>query len=390
MAVAFVDGIEAELRHPKVSRGKASAVSSPKTTIWPLEPHTVGKHRVLKGYLDAWFPIMTKLNKRVLFIDGFAGPGEYHGGEPGSPLVAIATLRNHRALPSITAEVRFFFVESDPARKSHLESVLARDPASVPAVSKVQVIEGTFDGRMTELLDFLDDEKKRLAPAFVMVDRFGISDTPMAVIQRLLSNPCCEVYVSFMYEAINRFKRTSEFEPHLDALFGCESWRDGLHLVEPEARKDFFYGLYANQLRKAGAKHVVHFDLYEGNRLVYAIFFGTQNHIGCDRMKAAIWKVSPWGEFNFRGSNVGQARLGIESPDYRPLVAALKAEFRDSGFVSIVSIERFVMSEQTDFHCGQLRSGALVPMERAGEIEVDPGSRKKARTYPGGTSIRFL
>lgn len=365
-------------------------MSPPNTTTWPLEPHTIGKHRVLKGYLDAWFPIMTKLNKRVLFIDGFAGPGEYTGGERGSPLIAIGTLRDHTALPSITAEVRFIFVESVPARKTHLEGVLAREAKSLPAVSNVQVIEGTFDGKMTELLDYLDGEKKRLAPAFVMVDPFGISDTPMAVIERLLSNPRCEVYVSFMYEAINRFKKTPEFEPHLDGLFGCERWRDGLDLVDPEDRKTFFYGLYADQLRKAGARHVVHFDLFQGERLIYAIFFGTQNPTGCDRMKTAIWKVSPWGEFNFRGSNAGQARFGIEVPDFQPLKAALAGKFRGSGFVTIESVIRFVSSEETDFHSGQLKGGALVPMERDGAIEVDPASRKRARSYPGGTRLRFV
>jgi hypothetical protein len=164
-----------------------------------------------------------------------------------------------------------------------------------------------------------------------------------------------------------------------------------VHLVDTDERRDFFYGLYADQLRKSGAKHVVHFDLYEGNRLVYGIFFGTKNHVGCDRMKAAIWKVSPWGEFNFRGSNVGQARLGIETPDFGPLVAALKTEFAGKGFVSIEGIEKFVSSERTDFHKGQLRGGALIPLERAGEIEIDPGTpRKRSRSYPDGTRIRFI
>ena len=46
----------------------------PKKTLWPLEPHTRGKHLVLKSYLDAWLPIMGTRNARILVIDGFAGP----------------------------------------------------------------------------------------------------------------------------------------------------------------------------------------------------------------------------------------------------------------------------------------------------------------------------
>ena len=45
-------------------------------------------------------------------MDGFAGPGEYVGGEEGSPLVAIRALCEHGA--KIGGEVIFYFVESRP------------------------------------------------------------------------------------------------------------------------------------------------------------------------------------------------------------------------------------------------------------------------------------
>ena len=31
-----------------------------------------------------------------------------------------------------------------------------------------------------------------------------------------------------------------------------------------ERTREFFYGLYKRQLKEAGSKHVLHFDLYEG------------------------------------------------------------------------------------------------------------------------------
>jgi hypothetical protein len=52
----------------------------PKTVTWTLDEHTLGKHLVLRAYLDAWLPIMSRRNGRILFIDGFAGP-EYAKGE---------------------------------------------------------------------------------------------------------------------------------------------------------------------------------------------------------------------------------------------------------------------------------------------------------------------
>ena len=57
--------------------------------LWPMQPHTEAKHTILKRYLEAWFPIQTRFNDKVMIIDGFAGPGEYESGELGSPLIAI-------------------------------------------------------------------------------------------------------------------------------------------------------------------------------------------------------------------------------------------------------------------------------------------------------------
>ena len=37
---------------------------------------------VLKNHMNAWLPIMSSWNGRVLLIDAFAGSGEYSGGEP--------------------------------------------------------------------------------------------------------------------------------------------------------------------------------------------------------------------------------------------------------------------------------------------------------------------
>ncbi|NKV10957.1 three-Cys-motif partner protein TcmP [Rhodococcus hoagii] len=91
-----------------------------KQTVWSIEPHTVAKHELLKRYLDAWFPILSSWNERVLFIDGFAGPGHYESGEPGSPRVAVeSALRRQSMLAN--SRVMFLFNESDSDRFAILD-----------------------------------------------------------------------------------------------------------------------------------------------------------------------------------------------------------------------------------------------------------------------------
>ena len=283
----------------------------------------------------------------------------------------------------------FVFIEKAPDRKEHLEKLVEELRPSLPRNCTVEVECGLFDDTMTKALDVLDGQKRGLAPAFVMVDPFGVSGTPMRVLKRLLSNPKCEVYVSFMFESISRFRDTPEFAPHLDELFGCSHWRRGIPLTDPTERKNFFYGLYEEQLREAGAEQIVRFELYEGSRLIYAIFFGTHSTKGADRMKEAIWKVVPFGDFAFRGTRSDQLGLDLVQNNFGPLQAALRKRFAAQGWVQVEEMEDFVASDQTDYYSGQLRRGALTPMETSGELEVEPGSRRKRRTYPDGTRIRF-
>ena len=362
----------------------------PKTTLWPLEPHTLGKHFVLRNYLNAWFPILGQTNKRILIVDGFAGPGRYEGGEDGSPMIALKALADHRAKSLITSEVAFKFIEEDQDRADYLENLISSTSLCLPTNCSVNVIPGVFDETMTQVLDQLDAQAKKLAPCFVMVDPFGVSGTPMSVIRRILRNPKSEVYISYMYEAINRFKAAPEFEKHLDSLFGTSTWRNGINISDQAARKQFFYDLYESQLRQAGAKNVVHFELYENQRLIYAIFFGTQSPKGCDCMKRAIWKVAPFGDFRFLSASIGQLPLGTDFADFSQLQDALQRCFAGRGWVRIEEVMDFVASDQTDFHTGHLKKKVLIPMEDAGLIVVDNQTRTRKHVYPNGTKLRFL
>lgn len=160
----------------------------PKMTLWEREPHTAGKHLVLESYLKAWFPIMARRNPRILFIDGFAGPGEYLGGEEGSPTIAMRAWADHVARPRIESEVIFVFIEERADRVRHLEGLVARWDPKLPETAKVHVWPGTFESLMTEALDQLDEQHARMAPALVMMDPFGVKGIPIDVIKRILGN----------------------------------------------------------------------------------------------------------------------------------------------------------------------------------------------------------
>src|SRR6266511_1485372 len=93
-------------------------------TRWSIPEHTRAKHIILRRYLDAWFPIMATQSQRLVYIDGFAGPGRYADGDDGSPIIA---LKAALAQPRLQAtELVFLFIELDPVRKANLDEEVTR------------------------------------------------------------------------------------------------------------------------------------------------------------------------------------------------------------------------------------------------------------------------
>jgi three-Cys-motif partner protein len=89
-------------------------MTKPSETLWEMEPHTKAKHEILRRYLSAWFPILGSKIPRIVYIDGFCGPGRYLGGEEGSPIIALKEALKQPVLAS--SEVNFLFIDDSSAR----------------------------------------------------------------------------------------------------------------------------------------------------------------------------------------------------------------------------------------------------------------------------------
>ena len=343
---------------------------------------------VLRAYMDAWLPIILSKFEKAMFVDAFAGPGEYENGELGSPVIALNALVQHSSQSMMTGQMDYVFIEERTDRFAHLQEVIQRQRRRnfVPSICRISMFNDTFAHVLPNLIASMKSEH---IPTFVMIDPFGISGVGMEFIRALMEHPSTEVYVSFMYESMNRFMGQPNFEPHLDDLFGCADWQQGIDMPEGKARKVFFYELYKKQLKLSGARHALNFELYEGDKLKYALFFATQRNEGCDKMKQAMWKVAPLGGYSFRSDTLGQLSFESGVVDFDELDQALIGEFGMNQSIKIESIEEFMCSDRILFHSGQLKS-RLADMERASALIVDQSPRKKRGAFPPGTILRFV
>lgn len=302
------------------SDAREEAVAADKLpAVWPLDPHTRAKHVILHKYLHAWLPIIAHHNSRVLFFDGFAGPGIYAGGEEGSPVIAMRALIEHAHLAKITAEVHFVFFEADPKRAAKLAEVVEPYRAKLPPNASCSVHHGSCSELLRELLDSLDANKRQLAPSLVFIDPFGVSDVPMTLVRRILATRSCEVMINFMISYAHRFIATKEFEPHLDAIFGTPTWRQGQAMAGPQ-RMAFLRQLYLSELSRAdvsgSARYVRAFTMFDKvNKPIYDLVFATNHAVGIDRMKDAMWKVDAAGGERFSDATDPEQSTLLSAPD---------------------------------------------------------------------------
>lgn len=305
---------------------------------WVLEEHTRAKHDILAYYLDAWFPILSSGYGRVLFIDGFAGRGRYTGGEPGSPVIALDHLLKHSAWRRMrNREFVFLFVEKDADNAASLEQVIEEYKADYVAEAedgkwpknvKPSVAHGSFEDVAGEICDYLQEQKSSLAPTFAFIDPFGWTDFPMELIARLLNHRSCEVFVNFMVGNVNRFLEHPHQVSNMNALFGLDV--EGILAdYDGSNRVEYLRNVYAQQLQDvAGFPYVRWFAMknHTGN-IVYYLLHGTREEVGVERMKDAMWKTAPDGNYTFSDRLAGLDVLFSPDPDLTPLRQGLLAEF---------------------------------------------------------------
>lgn len=180
--------------------------------------------------------------KKVMFLDGYAGPGEYEDGAPGSPLLLLQQAAHLSEIRS----VKGIFVEENRAHAARLRQVLAgaaqlqQDLSPEAASLEYEVRQGDVGKLLPELL------KPSLASAlFVFLDPFGSAiarDQMISILHRhgLRSRwPPTELLLHFSVTSVARYggKLRGEAVPddpdeapmklsRVDSFLGGDWWQE--------------------------------------------------------------------------------------------------------------------------------------------------------------------
>ncbi len=292
-------------------------MATPTTVTWARDPHTAAKHRLLRRYLQAWFPIMAKQfrEKGFTYADGFAGPGEYTNSQESSPLVALEqALRSE--VTQYNTPCRVVLLEADPRRANRLAQVVS---ARFPVIGMQPTLRLILKNGScaTDLISELTACGAWTGPVFANLDGWGV-DTPFDVVARIAKQPSSEVLVTFKDSWFTRFATIDDVEAG-DRVFGDKAWRVVTDLPTSD-KKAFLVSQYRSRLASVGLTHTLTFEMLdEGGHSLFLVF-GTASKHGVEKMKDALWSVDPVGGGRFRDpSDPDQLSFDIDHPDFHPL-----------------------------------------------------------------------
>ncbi len=355
------------------------------SVLWPLEPATAAKHQLYKRYLDAWWPILLQpsprdghLRGRVTYLDAFAGPGKYEGGEEGSPVFALGRLLGHAAVDRMYLSrdrVRLLFMESNRGRYGYLCSELERNFGDLEALPAKALTCDQEAGLAAER--FLEETGAWGHPILGVFDSWGNVNVPWTLIRRLGHNPSSEVIVTF---GPNWFSRREGLEQErLDSIFGGrQHWQPADRELPPDEKWRVWLATYRDALRRAGFKYQLQFQIVPRTGQPLYLVYGTGHEKGVEVMKDAMWLVDGTDGMGFRdprtrgAAPAGQMPLfgGSENPELLELVTqrltSSSATLEELGHWLLVDTARWLPKHARE---------AVSILVGDGQISVSPSGR---------------
>lgn len=296
---------------------------------WQIEPHTLAKHALYREYLGKWIPIMVQgaWKGDMTYAEGFAGPGVYKDGSPGSPVIALRALLDRQQLRGRFPAARFLFVDLDPRCTKLLEQTLQAAANAVPLDQLAQhnihvaVRTGPCEPNLVELLT---EQGAWGRPMLVVLDTWG-GAVPADLVKRVAANPSSEVVITIQPQYFSRFAGAEQVV-HGDRVFGHTAWREVAGLPADQKAR-WVLQRYRETLTDAGFTHVLDFELIDSRGQALYLVFGTSHDQGLRKMKEAMWDVDDVAGVGYRDPrDPDQQTLAIE---LEPQTAPLRRLLRD-------------------------------------------------------------
>jgi three-Cys-motif partner protein len=350
------------------------------------------KAAIVAKYFWAWAKVIISVAKksrdrRIAYIDLFAGPGRYTDGTTSTPV---------RILESAVADVdmRDMLVTIFNDRNSDHSRTLEEAIASIDGIASLRYKPEVYNYEVGEEI-VKQFEQMSLVPTLFFVDPWGYKGLSLRLINSVLKDWGCDCIFFFNYNRINMGIPNDAVDEHIDCLFGKEradKLRASLNGLKPCERETAIVEELAESLQELGGKYVLPFCFLndEGTRTSHYLIFVSKHVRGYEIMKEVMAKQSSKADQQVPSFSYCQAdrkyRLLFELT--RPL-----DDLEEMLLVEFAGRRMTVRALFDSHHVGRpylLKNykAVLLKLESEGKIATSP-SKRKANTMADHVQVSF-
>ncbi len=267
------------------------------------------KSTIVAKYFDAWSTVMIstqgryKRNKKIAYIDLFAGRGRYADGTISTPLLVLK-----RAIQddSLRRSLVTIFNDKDENNTKSLKRAIGELPG-IETLKYQPIIKTQEVG--DEIVRMF--EQMQLIPTLFFVDPWGYKGLSLRLVDSVLKDWGCDCIFFFNYNRINMGLNNDAVREHMNALFGEERadiLRPKLECLSPQDRELTIVEELCNAIRALGPRFVLPFTFkdYGGSRTSHHLIFVSKHMKGYEIMKEIMANES------------SASQQGVASFEYNP------------------------------------------------------------------------
>ncbi len=366
------------------------------------------KTAIVSKYFIEWARVITgflkkKRDRRIAYIDLFAGPGRYR--EDGVKSTPLYILEMATREPILRDNLVTIFNDKDPQNTSSLLAEIEAIPGIGSLKYKPDVRTNEVGQEIVEMF-----ERMNLVPTLFFVDPWGYKGLSLRLINSVLKNWACECIFFFNYNRISMGLPNDAVDAHMNALFGedrADKLRAKIKGQMSYLREMNIVEEICEALVEMGGKYVLPFRFKDkaGSRTSHHLIFVSKNPLGYKIMKHVMANESSLTEqgvasFEYNPATVQQPLLFGLLRSLDELEGLLLEEFagRTISMVDIFNEHNLLgpnsrhnyMLPYTDKNYKDV----LTTMEQAGKITANPSysqrpKRKGAITCADATMFTF-
>lgn len=353
--------------------------------------------RVITGYLK------NKPDRRIAYIDLFAGPGRYRkGGVKSTPLYILEMATRE---PMLRDNLLTLFNDKDPENTSSLL-------AEIKDLPEIGSLKNPPDVRTNEVGEEIVKmfERMSLIPTLFFVDPWGYKGLSLRLINSVLKDWACECIFFFNYNRINMGLPNDAVDGHMNALFGeerADRLRDKIKSLSSRERELTIVEEICEALVEMGGKYVLPFCFKNkaGSRTSHHLIFVSKHPLGYKIMKRVManessTKAEGVASFEYNPATANQPLLfgltrsldeleGLLLDEFAGRTVSMIDIFNEHNLLSPGSRHKYMLPF-TDKNYKDV----LTAMEQAGKITGEPSykvrpKRKGEITCADATTFTF-